>query len=121
MGVGPILQAIGRLPVLNEVIWPRYAAFLPLTAAAILSARGVSALIAGEALKGLWAWLLFVAIITADAAYQIRSVGPTVDPKLVELAWTFLATGTSWAIVAPVVVILVLRRSARRTLRSAWP
>ncbi|HLQ36777.1 MAG TPA: hypothetical protein VK348_03175, partial [Planctomycetota bacterium] len=99
----------GSLPVLREIIWPRYVAFVPLIAIAVLAGRGVEALRSGGCGRALAVWVVCAFAMGADAAVQIWRA-PDLVAREAHLCWTFLALGVAWAVVPPWIIASAWRR-----------
>lgn len=109
----PGIQMIAKLPALNEVIWPRYGAYLLVFSLAVLASFGFAHLRQSSATwkLSLSVWFTFVIIVASVSAYQVTISG---SPDAY-LALATLGLGLLWALLPPVALYFFVR-----TFGSGW-
>ncbi len=104
----PPLQLLAKLPVLDEIIWPRYAAFLMMFSAAVLAAIGLAKIQQGgsELRRTFKIYACLIGLFALELLDQILTSGvPTYGYALAALG-----LGLAWALLPPLVLIELHKR-----------
>jgi hypothetical protein len=102
----PGINALGGLPFLDRITFPRYAAFLPGMALAGLAAFGISSLAQASNRAWLLAIIAWTAVVAVVFALGVASIWPSLShaTRGTEARQTFLVFGLgglAWALIQP--------------------
>ena len=114
----PVVDLLGRLPMLERVGFPRFAAFLLAFACAGLAAHGIdnlSKLDQGRWARWFLAWCATIGIVFALGAWPLWPVISTAESSSAEMLTflTFGGLGLLWALVGPFFLWWLARRRPR--------
>jgi hypothetical protein len=110
----PGIQLIGRLPILDEINWPRYGAFVLIVAVAVVAVHGARRLVTvpvREWRAPIAMWLACVVALALVALSTIVGTGSGLSDAARDRSLVFLALGTAWAMLPPLMMWLAHARS----------